>query len=308
MVDAAEELSVIYIAGYGRSGSTVLDVLLGSHERAVSVGELVYLGDEWMHKDRMCACGMSYRNCPFWAEVLRGPREAMELTRAARQVETRRALPCLITGTLPLEHRRSYRNRMRHLFASIADRGGANLIVDSSKSARHAAGRFWALRNIAGLDVRVLHLVRDGRDVLNSVIEKGTNWAAEGYQEEKAYRAERTLAGWEIANCLAWALGMSLGEDRYFRVHFEDLLSKPKSVLSNIEAFAGIDLSSIMEKVAARQSFSIGHNVGGNRLRHKKRLRLRLKRKEDRRPWSQLGLYHKVLFGIFGQWLNIALR
>ena len=35
--------TVLYIAGYGRSGSTVLDMLLGTHPRIIGGGELTHL-------------------------------------------------------------------------------------------------------------------------------------------------------------------------------------------------------------------------------------------------------------------------
>ena len=39
--------TIIYIAGYGRSGSTVLDIMLGDHPRIFSGGELTYLFDDY---------------------------------------------------------------------------------------------------------------------------------------------------------------------------------------------------------------------------------------------------------------------
>lgn len=295
---------VLYIAGYGRSGSTLLDVLLGAHDRAVSVGELVYLGREWRHEERTCACGAAYDQCPFWSSALSDTDGAAELIRLARQVEYRRALPRLLTGSLSDHVQRAYRHRMRPLFSYVAERGDAEWVVDSSKSGRHAAGRFWALRKVAGLDVRVVHLVRDGRDVLRSVVEKGTNWAAEGYREENLLRAERTLVGWDLANSLAWSLGTALDGDRYLRVQFEDLLDDPELVLHEIGSFTGMNLSSIVDRVATDQSFPVGHNVGGNRVRYKQGIRLRRRGKKERRPWAGLSVYHRILFTLFGQWLN----
>lgn len=300
-------ITVLYIAGYGRSGSTLLDVVLGSHDRAVGVGELVFLGEEWLHAGRSCACGEDYMECPYWRDVFTTSQEARELTRLVRRVESRSRLLHLVAGAIPEQVRRAYRTRMRALFSHIAKRSGANLVIDSSKSARRAAGRFWALRNIAGLDVRVLHLARDGRDVLRSVAEKGTNWAAEGYRKEKKFLAVRTLVGWGLANSLAWMLGKSLGENRYLRVRFEDLLSHPESTLKRIGSFAGVDLSSVIQRVSSDQVFPVGHNVGGNRIRREKSIRIRRKDKRTRRPWSGLELRHRVLFGLFGQALNTAL-
>jgi hypothetical protein len=298
-------LKVVYIAGYGRSGSTVLDVLLGAHDRAVSVGELVYLGKEWRHNERNCACGSPYDQCPFWEDALDGVDEAKSLTRIVRRVEHRRALLRLLTGMIPDRIRRIYRHYAQHLFDYAAERGNADWIIDSSKSARHAAGRFWALYNVAGLDVRVIHLVRDGRSVLRSVVEKGTNWAMEGYREEKRFLAERTLVGWNLANSLAWTLGAALSGDRYLRVRLEDLLECPESTLHDIGSFIGEDLSSVIDRIAANESFSVGHNVSGNRIRQKECIRLRQRAEDWRVSWSKLSSYQKSLFITLGGAVNL---
>jgi hypothetical protein len=270
----------------------------------VSVGELVYLGQEWRHDERECACGAAYEHCSFWGDAIQNEEDAEELGRLARRVDYRRVLPRFLTGGLSGQIQRRYRDRVRALFSYIAERGGAEWVVDSSKSGRYSAGRFLALQNIADLDVRVLHLVRDGRAVLRSVVEKGTNWAAEGYREEKPLLTERTILGWTLANGLAWSLGTALEEDRYLRVRFEDLLDHPELVLNEIGNFIGEDLSSIAERVVSDESFPVGHNVGGNRVRHEEQIRLRRKSAARRRRWEGLGRYQQLLFSLFGQWLN----
>lgn len=302
-----DDLTVLYIAGYGRSGSTVLDVLLGGHPRVVSVGELVFLGSDWQCEDRRCACGERYVNCPFWKGLFEDTREVNALEQVVPDFEHRHALPRLLLDAHSEQKKREYRYRTRRLYEYIARQGDADIIVDSSKSGRYAAGRFWALRQVAGLDVHVLHLVRDGRSVLRSVTEKGTNWAAEGYRKEKRLLATRTTIGWILANGLTWVLGTALDGNRYRRVRFEDLLAHPESVLQKIGYFADLDLSSVIARISSGQSFSVGHNVGGNRVRHKDSIQLRQRDGKNQNPWRELDLRCQVLFRVLGQWMNSAL-
>jgi hypothetical protein len=65
---------LVYIASDARSGSTLLDQLLGGHPAAVSVGELCRLSDFVRRGDR-CTCGEPVHECPFWAPVLRAEPE-----------------------------------------------------------------------------------------------------------------------------------------------------------------------------------------------------------------------------------------
>jgi hypothetical protein len=47
---------ILYIAGYSRSGSTILDIILSSHPQIFGTGELGYLFDDWIAGTRLCTC------------------------------------------------------------------------------------------------------------------------------------------------------------------------------------------------------------------------------------------------------------
>ena len=49
---------IIYIAGYGRSGSTLLARILGSHENIFTVGELINFLNLVNIDDSICSCGI----------------------------------------------------------------------------------------------------------------------------------------------------------------------------------------------------------------------------------------------------------
>ncbi|NNE43484.1 MAG: hypothetical protein HKN12_04695, partial [Gemmatimonadetes bacterium] len=58
---------VVYITGYGRSGSTLLDILIGQADGVTGVGELDLLHRDW--GERGCSCGKDYDDCEFWSAV-----------------------------------------------------------------------------------------------------------------------------------------------------------------------------------------------------------------------------------------------
>ena len=60
---------ILYIAGYGRSGSTVLNIILGNHSSITSVGELSFLPEDWTNHHRVCSCGAPYHTCEFWKDL-----------------------------------------------------------------------------------------------------------------------------------------------------------------------------------------------------------------------------------------------
>ena len=62
---------VLYLGGLGRSGTTVLERVLGELPGTCSVGELVHLWRRGVLDDETCGCGEPFSRCPFWSEVLR---------------------------------------------------------------------------------------------------------------------------------------------------------------------------------------------------------------------------------------------
>jgi len=65
----AGPVRVLYIGGLGRSGSTLIERLLGQVPGVCAVGELVHLWDRGITEDERCGCGEPFRQCPFWSQV-----------------------------------------------------------------------------------------------------------------------------------------------------------------------------------------------------------------------------------------------
>ena len=83
---------LVYIAGYGRSGSTLLDVILGMHPEIECNGELSYLFNIADDYQERCDCGLELRECPKWKHVFRqlqdqGLEQGKEAERIMRSVE-----------------------------------------------------------------------------------------------------------------------------------------------------------------------------------------------------------------------------
>lgn len=60
---------VLFIGGWGRSGSTLVDRLTGRLDGVVAVGELRDVWQRGVVEDRLCGCGQRFSACPFWQEV-----------------------------------------------------------------------------------------------------------------------------------------------------------------------------------------------------------------------------------------------
>ncbi len=62
-------VDVVFVGGMPRSGSTLLDLLIGQLPGHCDVGELFYMWQGGAKRDQRCACGEHFSRCPFWTAV-----------------------------------------------------------------------------------------------------------------------------------------------------------------------------------------------------------------------------------------------
>ena len=286
------EMTVIYIMGYGRSGSTFLDVLLHNHPEIVSVGALSNFFD-WVIKDEACACGSGLDKCEFWCEICQNffAKHQDPATHRKEQlmVEAMPNFVRLLRDELPVSLTSKYGTVMHDLFESIARASGKRFVVDSSKSAQEVVGRAYALTRYTLLDVKLIHLVRDVRGVIWSAI-KGPGSPERSQPRIVPLRALRSTAGWILANMACLYVTRRLGDNAVLVMRYEDLVSNPERESARIGDFLGIDMKELVQKVKSRASFTVGHNLGGNRLRFSSEITI----KPDYEWQYRLPLVYKV--------------
>jgi len=293
---------MIYIAGYGRSGSTLMDILLGAHPKCFGGGELNHLFDDIL-SHRYCSCGDSYYVCPFWSNVLKGfqrklPRMDYETahfitTSNERLISSRRNI-------------RRYGMVWRALFEALREQDAlkTEVIVDSSKSSWKAWRRPFLVQQ-CGTEVFGIHLVRDPRAVMFSVM-KGSNRRMEAGENPR-------LVGGAVRGLLGWCLSNSLVENAkafstipFMTLRYEDLVHDPASELSRVADFLALEMTPVIDRLALDAGFDGGHGVSGNRMRRRGTLRIRADDEWRRKlpPLLQLlsiavlPLYRRYRYGI----------
>ena len=277
--DATDHMyTVIYVMGYGRSGSTILDILLNQHPDVLSGGEVGELY-RWLGAGETCACHAPIRDCAFWRAVSEQHFAACTdaLTRMAalqRSIESLRNFPALLLSVNGRRRVEEYRRQVRSLFGSMALVSGRRWIVDSSKSAHYYTGRALALERYAGLDVRAIHLVRDPRAVGWSMMRGEGSPERQTRVHRPRLSFVRALGGWTVTNALACVTARRLRRGA-LRVRYEDLCVNPGAVLQGIGEFVGLDVSEVIRTLEDGASLQVGHNIAGNRIRFQRRLAFR---------------------------------
>lgn len=256
---------ILYIMGTGRSGTTILEILLASNPGFTGVGEVKYIFRDGYLRDQPCACGRTATQCELWSAVLRStnwnPEDCKKIGSVIERIESHARFPLTFAHVIPSGDERLYRLASEALFASVGAAKHSKVVVDSSKH----AGRAITLARLFPDSVKVLCITRSAEGILNAFQKKN-----DGEQRPKGPLA---VAAYYIYVLLCMSLVRRRLKDRCFAIRFEDLNRSPEAVLTAIERWAGYSLASAKAKLAEGDVFDVGHIVTGNRIRKKGRVR-----------------------------------
>ena len=273
---------VVSIIGSGRSGSTVLDILLGSHSNIEGVGALSKLPRSgWVpDENRRCSCGSPIHACPFWMDVHRRWIRSVGADGLTRYIDlqaryehsSKRWPRLLVEERIPTPALLAYGRMTAALYDSIREVSGKPVILDSSKKPI----RTYALLAAGAADVRVLHLVRDGRGVVWSRLKSLPRDVEAGVPAARSSTPPwRTTLHWTQANVESEWVTRRAGALRAARIAYEQLVETPRELLERISPVVGEDLSGLMTELERGKTMETGHRVGGNRMRLSGDVRLR---------------------------------
>lgn len=228
---------VIAILSPPHSGSTLLDLLLGSHPDVLGLGEVKGLRGKKKRGPRVskilrnrCACGADPAiRCSFW-----------------RAIDDRLHERGFDLATLPIDSKNAteFTAANRALLEVVREVTGRSFVVDSSKSIR----RFQRLRRIPDLDLRPILLVREPAAVVHSGNRKGRPWIR---------TTSRCIRYWIAARRAVRGLDPLV-------VRYEELATGPGAELSRIVEAYGLEPDPRQLDWRAQPH----HHFAGNRLRY----------------------------------------
>lgn len=266
---------VLYIAGFGRSGSTLLDRLLGSTPGIHSGGELDSVWSHGLVEDRLCSCGARFSGCPFWQAVGNNSFSSLRAHDVAAIVRyTCNAFPArklwrILSGrtrrSLVSSAPADFFDMMARLYLGVRDVSARPVVVDSSKLAAYLV----LLAQVSSVDVHVVHLVRDPRAVAHSWLRPPLA-DPDGRSSMSRFGTVRSAVLWLIMNvaveCIARELGLP-----YVRVRYEDLVKDPARIVgqlrSELLSDAILDAEEAGHLADENIDLSVVHSISGNPMR-----------------------------------------
>ena len=246
-------IKLIYIAGPGRCGSTLLARLLGEVDGFVNVGEALkwFFDTKHMGRERPCACGSPVFECSFWGKIALFLKDSPEQRFATDFVKIRH-IPILISPYKPRALREQWKSLLasvQKLLFNVQEETQARGIVDSSKNAANA----FVASQIPGVELYIVHLVRDARGMVGSWLRpKG---------DLKAYPAYKPIFWWLSYNLSTewikpWAKG-------YLFIRYEDFVRAPEEFIARILDMTGENTAGI-EFSGRDAHLNLQHMVAGN--------------------------------------------
>ena len=262
--------TIVSIVGEGHSGSTLLDLILGSHSRMVSVGEVHSL-DRYRRGYGDCTCGAAIASCPFWRPTLArydahvasmpggDPETSMQgvaISGTVRRLRYR--LQILTTMHLPVHRLRpllaavspdmvARARRALLLFDAIAEQAAASVVVDSSKS----VNRFRLLHALEPEANRAIFLTRDGRAYVAGNIRR------------HQLGPRQSSRDWRATNLYTRRMLRRAPAESHIHVRYEELCRDPAGTIARVCDFIGLEFEPAMLDFRNR----VTHNIGGNRMR-----------------------------------------
>lgn len=225
---------IVAIAGSGRTGSTLLSLLLSQHKGNFNLGQLRDLPNAWL-AGAPCSCGHPLTSCPVYAPAVADaygddPARGLEQVRRSMKDffrDAARMQDWSAPGTTERLARRhsGFIGQLAAALDALQAVTGASVFIDASKSPEMAL----ALSLTEGTELFVLNLVRDPRAI-------AVSWRK---------RRGRMLAGWEFSRVWArrqrqlsrWSKGLGA---RFTQVRYEDFAGDARSTVARIQSWAGL--------------------------------------------------------------------
>lgn len=262
-----DTVKVLLVAGSGRSGSTLLSRALGSVEGVFWGGEILFLWDRGLQENRLCGCNRRFRDCDVWNDILTDAFGGIDKIDPGAHVAASRAGIRVRDVPQMLLSRRSprfgpqppseYLDDLARLYRAIRDVTGCRLIVDSSK----LPGYGLVLERVPGVDLSVVHLVRDPRAAAHSWLRQKPLPDRPGATHMEQHSALKSAVLWDLWNAMPPALWK---RGRYLRYRYEDFVRNPRPALEEILDMVGMAGAKLPFSDERTLEAGVQHSVAGN--------------------------------------------
>ena len=241
---------VVFVLGIGRSGSTLLNYILGSHPNCFDLNEISKLPEIYQNRQRH----QDFWEGPgkFWEEKF-NPEEMKMLVAGLSNHR--------INPYIPLKIERWVRetvgnDQILNPYSLMFSKLDKQVLIDSSKYVDWVSKKLQAKEFRSGqLDGYLIHLIRDGRAVLNSYLRWDKNMTVEDFSQRWSTLMKEDQKYFE-----------QFPSERKMLVRYEELASEPEATIQKICKMLGIEFQPEMLEYWKYDHLGITGNFGTRSL------------------------------------------
>jgi len=268
---SGKRVKVLYVCGAGRSGSTILDRILGQVQGFFSVGEIRVIWDRRLQGQTLCGCGVEVKECKVWRAIFEkafGAEKTIDRD-TMREIYTGARIRSVFGMLAPGGRRRLATQAERHaetisrLYKAVEAATNCDLIVDSSKVAAYG----YILGNLPGIDLYVVHLIRDPRAIAYSWQrhkprrDMRRNGTGPQYMDRRG--PLMSSMDWSTANLASERLWRRDAR-RYMRMRYEDFVANPRLHIQRILDLVGDGNRDLAFVNGHTAKLEVDHTFSGN--------------------------------------------
>ena len=251
-----QKINLIYIAGYGFSGSTLLERMIACHPKIIGLGEVYNLLQDF-DQNEICSCGLSLPLCPYWKEAY----------------------------SIYLKDKKLVNSQNIFSLLSESQVPKVQYFCDSSKTTFGNMLRPFFLSK--KYEVTMIHITRDGAACLQSVLKRSS---------KSSHLLKSLIVGihWSLANLMASSFQF-FNSSAYLKIKYEDLIEQPNKLRSQIYDFLKINNQNHLRQFNQNNSIPLTHQLSGNAIRKIENLILKNKDEFQRKKHVFPELIFKII-------------
>lgn len=288
----------IYILGYGRSGSTLIESHLQKHINCTGIGEAKYYPERGVLKNEKCGCGQSFSNCNFWQEI-HSSNEIKDIDyKDLSELTDKYDSSMWFLLNIFKQNKELNRYIMGHysILKEIQSKIGKKTIIDSSKM---PARIFWLYPKLKEeMNVKVLWITRDPRAVSwscgrkikrtessNTRLDIKTK-SSDKYMPQFGYF--ESIFKWNLNTLISYIVIKTRLKNNVIHIKYEDFVENHERVIREVSYF--LDKDTKDNNYITDEDF---HSISGNPRRLSGKLNKIIPDKE----WENQISSNKKFFG-----------
>jgi hypothetical protein len=267
MHQSSNKIKLIYIASNGRSGSTLLDMLLGKHNECYTLGEFQMMPIDFKNNTQPCGCSKKVSECELWTKIYNKNKEIINNGTISRFREFDGGKVLRWAELLEIFFSKPANHKQKELYGEdnyqVLDTVYNHLqdkdiryFVDASKDSYRLK---WLIQS-GYFEIKVLHIIKKPEAFVYSMTKD-----KEGLK--KLYMTLRMTFRWIVENSIIYKVAHKYAtKDNYYKVNYEELAGNFDNEINRIFNFLELEVSSNLYNDGFMHT---NHAISGNFMRFK---------------------------------------